>query len=88
MSNENRNSNGQVGEGTPSKRLKGRWHKEGKGKSLRQFARNLMKAGDKDATDWFAAKAGAMNLSRSDKNKQLAAATKAATKMSRTKGKK
>lgn len=88
MTNENRNGSGVVGKSTVSGRVKSRHRVEGKNLSLREFARKLMKSGDKDATDWFAAKAGALSLSKSDKNKQLAAACRAATKMSRSKLKK
>lgn len=88
MSNENRGSNGVLGKSTAGDRVKARHTKSGKHVSLKQFARGLVKAGDQDATDWLAAKAGALNLSQSDKNKQLTAAVKAATKMSRTKSKK
>lgn len=87
MSNENRGASGLVGQSTAGDRIKRRHRVEGKGLSLRSFAKNLVKAGDKDAADWLAAKSGAFNLSRSDKNKQLVSAINAATKMSRTKKK-
>lgn len=43
---------------TLGQKLKDRWHKEGKGLSLKQFARKLLAAGDKVAEDWFNHKKG------------------------------
>ncbi len=42
-----------VGQGTPGRQLKARWHKEGKGLSLKQFARKLAATGDVVAKTWF-----------------------------------
>ena len=84
---DSRNVRGDLGEGTVGSRLKSRWHKEGKGLSLKQFARKLVASGDKLAQDWFDSKRGLMNQSRTDKNKQRLLLEKQATKASRRKGK-
>lgn len=76
MSDNNRN----VGTGTVGHTLKTRWHKEGRGFSLKQFARKLLAEGDQLAQDWFDRKRGLSNQDRSDKNKQRIAAEKQASK--------
>ena len=88
MANENRGSNGQVGESSAGDRVKARHRKEGSGKSLKQFARDLVNKGDQDATDWFAAKAGALELSRSDKTKARITLEKSASKLAKSAKKK
>ena len=45
-------------QGTLGQQLKSRWHKEGKGMSLKQFARKLMASGDEVAEKWFLLKKG------------------------------
>lgn len=77
------NDNGVVG--TAGQQLKARWHREGKGMSLKQFARKLVASGDKVAQDWFDHKKGSLNQSRTDANKTRVAAEKAATKANRRK---
>lgn len=72
MSEENkeeqkRGERGEVGTGTTSNRLKARWRKEGKGKSLKEFVASLVKS-DPEAQKWFDAKAGKFEEPRSDKN--------------------
>jgi uncharacterized protein YdaU (DUF1376 family) len=47
--------------------------------SLKQFARELVSAGDTTAQEWFAHKAGTLNQKRSDKNIAAAHAAAAAT---------
>jgi hypothetical protein len=81
------NTRGEVGKSTAGNRVKARYSKSGKHVSLKQFARGLVKAGDQDATDWFAAKAGALDLSRSDKNKTRVALEKSMTKAAKSKKK-
>lgn len=63
-----------------SQSLKTRHAKEGKGLSLKEFARRLSNDGDKIAQDWFANKSGMANDSRSDKNKLRVGAEKTATR--------
>ena len=58
-----------VGKATVGQTLKNRWRKEGKGLSLKQFARKLVASGDSVAQEWFDRKHGLMDLDRSDKNK-------------------
>jgi hypothetical protein len=60
--------------------LKNRWRNEGKGVSLKQFARKLLAAGDSTAQEWFDRKKGLLNQDRSDKNKQRVSAEKQASK--------
>jgi hypothetical protein len=64
----------------PGLRLKARWRKEGRGMSLKKFARKLVSEGDQLAKDWLEVKSGALNDSRSDKNKQRISAEKQASK--------
>lgn len=87
MENNTRGSRGEVGKSTAGDRVKARYAKSGKNVSLKQFARGLVKTGDQDATDWFASKAGALNLSRSDKNKTRVALEKSMTKAAKAKKK-
>jgi hypothetical protein len=66
--------------------LKARWHKEGRGLSLKQFARKLVAAGDKMAETWFELKRGLYNQERTEKNKNIAFASAQATKNAKRKG--
>ena len=50
---------GDVGSGTPSSRLKGLFHTDGKGMSLKTFARKLGNDSE-DAVAWFANKGGSL----------------------------
>ncbi len=50
---------------TTGQQLKLRWRKEGKGLSLKQFARKLVDAGDSMATTWFDMKKGLYNQTAS-----------------------
>lgn len=76
---------GVVGVGTAGQQLKARWHKEGKGLSLKQYARKLVAAGDQVAQDWFEHKKGVLNQGRSDAAKKRIAEQKAASKTARRK---
>jgi hypothetical protein len=87
MSENTRGNRGNVGESSCGDRIKARHSTEGKGLSLKAFARTLVKSGDQDAKDWFDSKAGAANVSRSEKNKTRIHLEKSATKMSRSKKK-
>lgn len=53
--------------------------------SLKQFARQLLKAGDAVAKEWFANKRGAKNEKRSDKNQTRINLEKIASKAARRK---
>lgn len=70
-----------------SRSIKSRHAKEGAGVSLKEFARRLAANGDQSAKDWFAYKLGALNESRSEKNKIRIVAEKNATKLSKKKKK-
>jgi hypothetical protein len=63
-----------------SKTLKALHAKEGKGLSLKEFARRLERAGNELAKDWFANKSGIANDARDKKSIDRIAAEKAATK--------
>lgn len=76
-----------VGQPSAGKEIKSRWQREGKGKSLRQFARGLIAAGDKTAQDWFDQKKGALNEKRTDKNQARINLEKQASKSARKKTK-
>lgn len=56
------------------------WVARGGAPSLKQFARQLVSAGDATAQDWFAHKAGVLNEKRSDKNSIAASAAATATR--------
>lgn len=66
--------------GTVGHQLKNRWRKEGKGLSLKQFARKLAASGEQIAKDWFDCKRGVNNQQRLDANIQRVAAEKQASK--------
>lgn len=78
MSDNNRN----VGKSTVGLQLKNRWRKEGRGFSLKQFARKLVSEGDSLAQDWFDRKKGLNDQARSASNQQRIAAEKQASKSS------
>ncbi len=94
-----RGDRGEVGKGTAGSRLKSLWHSECFTKkelglvqiagspSLKAFARAKAKEGNQDAKDWFECKAGALNETRSDKNKSRIALEKQASKAARKKTK-
>lgn len=71
--------------GTAGQQLKARWHKEGNGLSLKQFARKLVAEGDGVAQTWFDCKKGLFNKSRTDSKKATISAQKQATKNARRK---
>jgi hypothetical protein len=75
-----------VGTATAGQQLKARWHKEGRGLSLKQFARKLAASGDKVAETWFEMKRGLHNQERTEKNINIAKASSLATKNARRKG--
>lgn len=83
MSEEN--TRGKVGESSAGNRIKARHSAEGKGKSLKVFARLLVQSGDQDAKDWFDSKTGVGNISRLEKNKTRISLEKSAKKMSKKK---
>lgn len=82
-----RGDRGVVGTATAGLTIKQRWGAEGRGLSLKSFARKLAKDGDQIAKDWFAHKRGSMNQKRTDKNIADAKAAGLATKTERRKKK-
>ena len=78
-------SRGELGTPTASLTMKQRWVASGQKLSLKRFAQELARSGDKVAKDWFANKKGARNQKRSDKNVARVAIEKQATKASRKK---
>lgn len=78
-------NNREVGTATAGEAIKHLWHKEGQGLSLKTFARKLEAEGNQSAKDWFACKKGALNQSRSDKNRARVEVEKAATKSAKRK---
>lgn len=84
MSDNNR----EIGTATAGKAIKHLWYKEGKGLSLKAFARKLVAEDNQTAKDWFEHKEGALNLSRSDKNRARVDVEKAATKSAKKASKK
>jgi hypothetical protein len=94
-----RGDRGELGKGTAGGRIKALWHSECFTKkdlgltkiagtpSLKAFARAKSKEGNQDAKDWFECKAGALNESRSDKNKTRVSLEKQASKAARKKTK-
>ncbi|NBW58606.1 hypothetical protein EBR43_12695 [bacterium] len=81
MSDNDRN----VGKSTVGLQLKNRWRKEGRGFSLKQFARKLIAEGDSLAQEWLDLKKGLADQERSAANKQRVAAEKQASKSSKRK---
>lgn len=71
-----------------SRSLKARHTKEGKGLSLKEFARRLIKAGDPVAKNWLANKKGASNQKKDEKNKIRISAERVASKNARRSKKK
>lgn len=94
-----RGDRGEVGKGTAGTRIRSLWHSSCFTKkdlglvqiagtpSLKAFARAKAKEGNQDAKDWFDCKKGALNESRSEKNKARIALEAQATKASRKKTK-
>lgn len=82
------NNPNHVGQPSPGTTLKQRWHAEGNGKSLKQFARSLLASKDEAAKDWFDYKSGALNEVRSDKNKARVGLERQASKAARKKASK
>lgn len=82
-----RGQKGEVGKATAGGSIKARHRAEGRGLSLKVFARKLAKDGDEVAEQWFANKLGAANQSRSDKNIAAASASSTATKAAKRKKK-
>ena len=80
-----RKSNGIVGVASTSLQLKQRWALEGKGMSLKAFARKLLKAGDELVSDWFAHKEGVLNQDRTAANRQKADEANRASKAAKRK---
>lgn len=78
----------EVGQGSAGDSVKRRWQKEGKGTSLKAFARKLASDGDQLAKDWFDCKNGALNAERSDKNRARVEIESAATRAAHRKSKK
>jgi hypothetical protein len=81
------NSRGVVGVATPGLTMKQRHAATGRGLSLKTFARELAKAGDKVALAWFANKKGVCNQKRSDANIKKAMESRTATKTAKRKKK-
>jgi hypothetical protein len=65
---------------TVSKAIKSLHAKNGKGLSLKEFARRLVRDGNELAKDWFANKGGATVEARSKLKEERITAEKAATK--------
>lgn len=94
-----RGNRGEVGKGTAGGRIKTLWHSEcftnkdlglvqiAGTPSLKAFARAKAKEGNQDAKDWFDCKRGALNETRSEKNRARVALEAQATKASRKKTK-
>lgn len=51
-------SDNKVGNSTAGQKLKNKWRKEGRGFSLKKFARKLVAEGDALAQEWFDNKKG------------------------------
>lgn len=80
-------SNDVVGNGSPSSKIKLLWRSEGKGFSLKQFARKLLQSKSQIAVDWFNAKNGEGYLERSEANRTLAKLCATATRQEKRKPK-
>jgi hypothetical protein len=78
---------GIVGEPTTSLTLKKMWADSKSRLSLKAFARQLVKEGNQLAVDWFAHKAGSLNVSRNDKNVARVMAERVATRAAHRKKK-
>ena len=61
------------------------WVRKAGTPSLKKFARQLLASGDQLAKDWFACKNGALNESRSEKNRARVAVEATASKQARRK---
>lgn len=82
-----RGDRGELGVATAGDTMKQRHRSEGRGLSLKQFARKLEASGDKVAKEWFANKRGAANQQRSDANVKAAMEARTATKAAKRKKK-
>lgn len=82
---QKRGFRGEVGNGSAGSRLKGLYNKTAKAIEFKRFVRDLAKAGDADAKQWFANKKGAMNQKRSELNVARIYLERAATKQARRK---
>lgn len=81
-----RGDKGEVGKATAGLTIKQRWAKEGRGLSLRGFARKLGKE-DPLVKEWFEHKGGSLNKTRSDANQGMAKLCASATKLQKHKKK-
>jgi hypothetical protein len=91
MSEENKqesgkNSRGEVGPGTPATKVKALWRAEGKGMSLKKFARSIVKD-NADAKRWLENKTGKHDTAPKEANVALAKVIAAATKAAKRKKK-
>jgi hypothetical protein len=82
-----RGDRGVVGTPTPGLTMKQRHAATGRGLSLKVFARELAKAGDKTAQAWLDNKKGASNQGRNDANIKKALESRTATKAAKRKKK-
>lgn len=82
-----RGDRGELGKSSAGDRIKVLHRAEGRGVSLKVFARNLAKSGNQDAKDWFECKKGAMNQNRNDANIKAAMECRVATKAAKRKKK-
>ena len=83
---KSRGDRGELGPGSPGKRLKALWHAEGKGRSLKAFVKALGKD-NADVKTWFASKHGKNNQKRTDANIKAAMEARNATKVAKRKKK-
>jgi len=91
-SEKNRGERGEVGDGSPSLKMKRSWAEAKKTNprlSLKAYARGLIKDGDaygkKLAQEWLDVKGGSLNSPRSEKNLADAMNASAATKVAKRK---
>lgn len=82
---QKRGFRGEVGNGSAGSRLKGLYNKTAKAIEFKRFVRDLAKAGNVDAKQWFANKKGALDKKRSDANIARVQLERAATKQARRK---
>lgn len=82
---QKRGFRGEVGTGSAGSRLKGLYNKTAKAIEFKRFVRDLAKAGNADAKQWFANKKGAMNKKRSDATLARIMLERSATKQARRK---
>tara|TARA_B110000503_G_C6853795_1_gene291977 strand:- start:118 stop:411 length:294 start_codon:yes stop_codon:yes gene_type:complete len=82
---QKRGFRGEVGNGSAGSRLKGLYNKTAKAIEFKRFVRDLAKAGNVDAKQWFANKKGALDKKRSDAAIARIQLERAATKQARRK---